>query len=82
MNNNIIYLLNKEIKEARADLLRSKKDCTIFGWYDDCGDFYREQVARAEGRLSALIVVRGKIKKTLADPSESAIMDADQGEIE
>jgi hypothetical protein len=82
MNNKIIYLLNKEIKEARADLLQCKKDRSTFCFYDDCADFYYEQVTRAEGRLSALIVVRGKIKKSLADPSESVTMDAEQGKTE
>lgn len=63
--NKIIKLLNDEIESARKELNRAKKDCSQFGMYDDCGDYYHENVAAAKARVSALIVVRGKIKKCI-----------------
>lgn len=61
----VISLLNKEIKAARKGLTVAKKGRAQFGMFDDCHEFYQDGVTRAEMHLSSLIIIRGKIKKSL-----------------
>ncbi len=64
-NENIISLLNKELKFARKQLEEAIRDDKEFGHFDDCGEFYRENVVKAKTRIQTMIYIRGCIKKKM-----------------
>jgi len=45
----------RKIKKLQIQLEVEKKECAIYGHYEDCGSFYQEEVIRTEAIISELI---------------------------
>lgn len=51
----VAKIIKKRIKELQNSLIEAKKERSIMGGYDDCGDFYESEVIAIEAKISELI---------------------------
>ena len=60
-----IKFIDNRIKEKQSKLKDTEKDISEYGCFDDCWDFFRENVVRIEGEISALIELKISFEKYL-----------------
>lgn len=53
--NDVIKSTIKRIKELQHQLALDQEEYRVFRNYDDCSDFYREQVIKTEAAVAELI---------------------------
>jgi predicted RNase H-like nuclease (RuvC/YqgF family) len=54
----IVEWLEDKCKEAKAKVEAAERSNRALGMYEDCGDFYRENLIEARARLSTLVEVK------------------------
>ncbi len=58
-----VKIVVTRIKELQKQLESEKIDKKELGMYEDCGEFYREQVAKTEAVISELISLKIKLER-------------------
>lgn len=53
--NVVVKDIIKRIKHLQKEIIAQKEDRRDFGYYEDCGSFYREQVIETEAVIEELI---------------------------
>ena len=61
--NEIIKKTIKRIKSLQVQLEEEKVDRKNFGVFEDCGDFYREQVIQTKAVISELVSQKISLEK-------------------
>jgi hypothetical protein len=61
----IVKHIIRRIKELQKQLLVEKQERKELGSYEDCGDFYQEQVIKTEAIISELISQKIQIEKII-----------------
>lgn len=61
----IVKHLIRRIKQLQAQLEVEKQQRKEFGYYEDCGSFYNEQVIKTEAVISELISQKIQIEKII-----------------
>jgi hypothetical protein len=57
--------LEEEIEKAQSNVVSAKRNKNKFGMYEDCGDFYNEELIEAESALKQLLKVKNKADEIL-----------------
>lgn len=52
-----------KIEPANAELKIAQKDESHLGWFEDCGDFYREQTAKKDQVLSDALYYKRALER-------------------
>ena len=55
----------ERVKQLKIEVERERKECDIFGWYDDCGEFYRDSYKEAKIKLKCAVDERIRLEKTM-----------------
>lgn len=63
MLNEVVKSVIKRIKELQRQLAIEQEDKRCFGSYEDCGEFYREQVTKTEAAIAELITQKISFEK-------------------
>jgi len=63
MLNEVIKSVIKRIKELQHQLAIEQEDKRCFGSYEDCGEFYCEQVTKTEAAIAELITQKISFEK-------------------
>lgn len=59
----IIKIITKDIKNLQSELLTAKKEESSMGMYEDCGQFYTDQVTELKAKIEVLIQTKIKVEK-------------------
>ncbi len=59
----IVKWLEGQIKEQKAVVERAERDNRSLGMYEDCGDYYRENLAVARAKMDTLVSVKISTEK-------------------
>lgn len=57
--------LEEEIEKGQSNVVSAQRNKNRFGMYEDCGDFYNEELIEAESALKQLLKVKKKADEIL-----------------